>query len=144
MCFCDVSLGIDVCMSYTQTLIHCNSIITRSSRYIIYTRDRCSKSLTRPLSQVFTNAPPTVIWYGTSVSVFSFIVTTHELFINRGINRWMLVEYLSCNWFTVFISFRYLLVFGDENASVLKIETVQVQASLLPWQADVIAMICVL
>ena len=44
----------------------------------------------RSLSQVFTyvtNAPPTVIWYGTSVSVFSFMVITHELFIKRGINR---------------------------------------------------------
>ena len=26
---------------------------------------------------------------------------------------------------------------GDENISVLKKETVQVQASLLPWQADI-------
>jgi len=75
-------------------VIHCNSIITRSSgstgNNSLYTRDRCSKSTTRSLFHRFshtqTNAPPTVIWYGPSLSVFSFMVITHKLFINRGIN----------------------------------------------------------
>ena len=53
---------------------------------VIYT-----KSLT--LSHSYINKCPThrhLVW--TSVSVFSFMVITHKLFINRGINRCTLVE----------------------------------------------------
>ena len=62
----------------------------------VHTHDRWSnwsKLLTRPLYQVFTYViEPTVIWYGTSVGVFSFIVITNKIFINHGINRCMLVK----------------------------------------------------
>ena len=75
--------------------LHYNSVVrvhVKKTRYngSHYTRDRCSKSLTRPLSQVFTyvNKCPIhrhLVW---DISyVFSSIVITHKLFINRGINR---------------------------------------------------------
>ena len=61
-------------------IVHCNSVITRSS--VSFTVFHIRKQI----------APSTVIWYGTSVSVLSFMVITHKLFINRGINRFTLVE----------------------------------------------------
>ena len=88
----------------TTAVLHCDSIITRlsgstgknprynGSRYIY----------TRPLFKIFNatsftcfhyvNKCPThrhLVW---DISVFSFMVITHKLFINRGINRCMFVE----------------------------------------------------
>jgi len=52
--------------------------------------------------------PTHVIWYGTSVSVFSFMVITHKLFINRGVNRFTLVDYLvAIDLLYLFHSFTY-------------------------------------
>jgi len=89
-------------MTVWSMFVHCNSIITRSSgstgkkaRY----NGPCYKYrviYTRPLfSHVFTyvNKCPThrhLVW-DISQSI-KFIVTTHKLFINRDINRCMLVE----------------------------------------------------
>ena len=115
-------------------LVHIDSIITRSSgstggktlkRTTLYTHNRCSKCLTRPLSQYFTyinKCPTHLIWYGTSVSVFSFIVITHKLFINHGINvyvgRTIELQLIYCIYCIYFIPIPMQNgFFGDENAS---------------------------
>ena len=85
----------EVTHSYIDTLrLHYNAVHGKRTR-VIYMR---------PLFKIFnatsftgfhirkTNAPPIIIWYGATVSVFSFMVITHKLFINRGINRFTLVD----------------------------------------------------
>ena len=134
--------------------LHCDSIITRSSvsREKIPVIKDCI-IYTRPLFKLIkvvnaTSLPgfhirKQMVW-DISHSVFSCKVITHEIFINRGINRCMLVKQLSCNWFNVFFhSDTYVKWFiwwrkcVCMYVSVLKIETVRVQASPLPWQAEV-------
>ena len=142
-CQCRLLSIVNVLVFILCMYVHCDSIITRSSgstwknlRYnglgyihvsVVQIYQNLKRNLFIRFSHTQTNAPPTVIWYGTSVSVLSFIssykVITHEIFINGVINRCM----LSCNSFTLL----------HVRNSVLKIVTVQVQASPLPWQAEV-------
>ena len=135
--------------------LHCDSIITRSTEkkntfYLtaLYTRDHCSKSLTRPLSQVFTyvNKCPThrhLVWdirqciqfYGYNKQTF-YKSRYPKVYVGRIIE----LQLIYCIYFIPIPMLNGLSWWRKRicmYVSVLKIETVRVQASPLPWQAEV-------
>jgi len=74
------------CIYFLINYIHCDSIIRQSSgttgekrikRTALYTKSKIFNASSFTGFHIRKFAPPTVIWYGTSVSVFSFMVITY-------------------------------------------------------------------